>query len=136
MTISLRMPDGFPATCPVCGATVMMEPSQPSGDAPCPSCGRLLWFVESVSGLRVFEKGTTELLADILERLGIPRKKFIEAVASATELVDLLDSLDAVELIMELDGTAFELADAEADLERIHTFADLIDYLQEHKRRQ
>jgi hypothetical protein len=28
----------------VCGNFVRLEPSRPPGDAPCPSCGHLLWF--------------------------------------------------------------------------------------------
>src|SRR5262245_31525831 len=46
MTISSRTPEGLPNRCPVCGADVRMEPSNPAGDAPCPHCGQLLWFVD------------------------------------------------------------------------------------------
>lgn len=45
MTISSRTPDGTPNECPVCGAAVKIVPSTPAGDAPCPSCGSLLWFI-------------------------------------------------------------------------------------------
>ena len=34
---------GLPADCPVCGASVFVEPCWPGGDAPCPCCGTLLW---------------------------------------------------------------------------------------------
>jgi RNA polymerase sigma factor (sigma-70 family) len=44
MTISTRTPEGQPNHCPVCDAAVKIEPSDPSGDAPCPNCGHLLWF--------------------------------------------------------------------------------------------
>ncbi len=44
MNPSTRTPEGQPHHCPVCGKTVVIEPSQPSGDAPCPHCGCLLWF--------------------------------------------------------------------------------------------
>lgn len=44
MTISTRTPEGEPNKCPVCGQRVCVEPSRPPGDAPCPTCGTLLWF--------------------------------------------------------------------------------------------
>ena len=42
--ISSRTPEGEPFRCPACGAVDRIEPSRPPGDAPCPSCGQLLWF--------------------------------------------------------------------------------------------
>jgi hypothetical protein len=44
MNISSRTPEGDPNRCPVCGNDLRVEPSRPPGDAPCPSCGTLLWF--------------------------------------------------------------------------------------------
>lgn len=46
-----RTPEGEPNICHVCGSGVTIEPSRPSGDAPCPSCGTLLWFGDSSPGL-------------------------------------------------------------------------------------
>lgn len=43
--ISSRTPEGRSARCPLCGASVCIEPSYPAADAPCPSCGHLLFFV-------------------------------------------------------------------------------------------
>jgi anti-anti-sigma factor len=45
MVISSRTPEGRPKHCPVCGFDLKIEPSDPAGDAPCPRCGHLLWFV-------------------------------------------------------------------------------------------
>ncbi len=42
--ISSRTPEGEPAVCPICDTAFTAEPSDPGGDAPCPSCGHLLWF--------------------------------------------------------------------------------------------
>ena len=42
--VSSRTPEGVPARCGACGASVCVEPSWPSGDAPCPRCGGLVWF--------------------------------------------------------------------------------------------
>lgn len=44
MTISSRTPEGLPNQCPVCGKKLVLEPSRPQGDAPCPHCGCLVWF--------------------------------------------------------------------------------------------
>ncbi len=44
MDISSRTPEGEPQRCPVCLQEVLLEPSQPLGDAPCPHCGCLLYF--------------------------------------------------------------------------------------------
>lgn len=41
-----RTPEGEPCRCPVCGKSASIEPSDPPGDAPCPSCGHLLWVDE------------------------------------------------------------------------------------------
>src|SRR6516225_4550844 len=64
MTISSRTPEGMPNRCPVCGAAVRLEPSNPPGDGPCPQCGHLLWFVnQRFSSLPVgFNYSRTKLL--------------------------------------------------------------------------
>jgi DNA-directed RNA polymerase specialized sigma24 family protein len=46
---SSRTPEGSPNQCPICGAELRIEPSQPTRDAPCPACGHLLWFLTSDS---------------------------------------------------------------------------------------
>lgn len=45
MVISSRTPEGRSSHCPLCGSHLKIEPSEPPGDAPCPNCGHLLWFV-------------------------------------------------------------------------------------------
>ena len=44
MVISSRTPEGEANRCTVCGSEVKVEPSDPTGDAPCSRCGHLLWF--------------------------------------------------------------------------------------------
>src|SRR5687768_12365982 len=94
--ISSRTPEGVPNRCPVCQNLVCIEPSQPSGDAPCPNCGALLWFHESSTGMQIHEA----ILADatrqrLLEhfggQLGIDKKEITD-----TAFIDDLgaDSLD------------------------------------------
>jgi hypothetical protein len=43
-----RTPEGSPNRCPICGNAVIIEPSMPAGDAPCPYCNSLLWFDHNV----------------------------------------------------------------------------------------
>ena len=60
MVISSRTPEGMPNLCPLCGNQLKIEPSIPPGDAPCPSCGHLLWFgTEDVQRLDVFHSAET-----------------------------------------------------------------------------
>jgi hypothetical protein len=48
MTISSRTPEGDSNRCPICRHSVRLEPSIDTRDAPCPSCGHLLWFHDNV----------------------------------------------------------------------------------------
>jgi transcription antitermination factor NusG len=41
---STGSPDSEGGFCVVCGRTVQIDPTRPPGDAPCPSCGSLVWF--------------------------------------------------------------------------------------------
>ncbi|HEV3415713.1 MAG TPA: PTS sugar transporter subunit IIA [Pirellulales bacterium] len=43
MPSSVMNPEGVPVRCPVCGKDIRVDPSTPTGDAPCPNCGNLLW---------------------------------------------------------------------------------------------
>src|SRR5579864_2585880 len=46
-----RTPEGESNLCPLCGAEILITPSRPPGDAPCPNCGNLLWFDRSTRDL-------------------------------------------------------------------------------------
>lgn len=99
MTISSRTPEGMPNRCPVCGHTFSIEPSQTFGDAPCPACGSLLWFVVGGDGPRYFDPEAAGLADLVAARLGVSP----DAMRSG-RLGELgLDSLDVVELVMELE---------------------------------
>jgi hypothetical protein len=50
MIISSRTPEGRRNHCAVCGSDLKIEPSDPTGDAPCPRCGHLLWFTSEKLG--------------------------------------------------------------------------------------
>ena len=133
MTISSRTPEGEPNCCPLCGALLCLEPSQPLGDAPCPTCGHLLWFNETSEGIRVYDSGKAKplwvKLREILSRtLGLgweqlsPSSSFIDDIGA--------DSLDIVELVMELEEQGITIPQHE--LENMKTVGDVIDYITRH----
>ncbi len=112
MTISSRTPEGEPQRCAVCGAVVVMEISSPLEDACCPACGSLLfWFRDRL--------GAAELLGGDL-RLD----------ASLEELG--LESLDAVELVMELEEE-FDVSISDEEAERIRTVGEAIRLLRRRR---
>lgn len=107
MEVSSRTPEGFPNSCPVCKKSIQIDPSIPFGDAPCPNCGCLLWFVAIGGSQQFFEFKNARLL----------RERAIQflAVRFGTNADDLkrssniwgdtgADSLDMIELVMELES--------------------------------
>jgi acyl carrier protein len=125
MIISSRTPEGWSNRCPVCQAEVRIEPSLPTGDAPCPKCGHLLWFVVGEHGTCLFD--AEALAARFAERLGVPRER-IALEASFLEDVGA-DSLDIVELVMDLEEE-FEVTIPDEDAARIRTVGDVILYIE------
>jgi hypothetical protein len=82
MRISSRTPEGTPNHCPLCGKNLVLEPSKPFLDAPCPHCGHLLWFAAENPLTRqrqlVLEVGTL--------RFGPPTSLAREAIESLADL--------------------------------------------------
>jgi acyl carrier protein len=115
--ISSRTPEGLPSRCAVCGAANNIEYSDTGDDAPCPNCGCLLWR----SAARF-----VQLQNRIATTLGVE-----PALVAANERWDDLgaDSLDRVELVMELEEE-FGLKIADEDAANISTVADLVRYLE------
>ena len=110
-----RTPEGAPNHCPLCGSIVRIEPSQPSGDATCPICGHLLWFVASADVVRFWDR------ADYPERL----RRWIEMLYQTEEGPD---SLDLFELAMETEEE-FDICLPSSVSLTIRTPADLAAYL-------
>jgi acyl carrier protein len=103
MHIASRTPEGFPVHCPVCGKIAALEPSYPGGDTICPSCGQLLWWF---------------------------RDRFGEAVGLSSSFEDVgADSLDIVELVMELEEE-FHITIPDEAAERIKTVGDAIRFIE------
>ncbi len=104
VTISSRTPEGLPNHCPVCGSDVTIEPSIPFGDAPCPHCGVLLWFLAGSSGTRFISKDTTPDISDriaqiLSDKLGVPVEELPDSFDDLA-----VDSIDVVELVMALEA--------------------------------
>lgn len=106
MTISSRTPEGEGGSCPLCQARVVVEPSIFFGDATCPRCGQLLWFLQSPQESRFFaaedsadvKDRITELIAT---RLGIEPESLINNPQLWSQIA--ADSLETVELVMALE---------------------------------
>ena len=97
--------------CPVCGQFAAAETSS-AGDAVCPSCGQLLWWFRDQFSPRAAPQITPETL--FREDLG-------------------MDSLDLVELIMELEEV-YDVQIPAGLAARIKTVADAIRYIRELRR--
>lgn len=130
--IASRTPEGWPNRCPVCGAEIRIEPSQPTGDAPCPQCGVLLWFRDSPEGVRCYEASLIEsirkrLAAFVGQMLGVAP---LLAADSQTFLEESLiaESLDAVELVMELESE-FGIAVSADEAAQIKTVGDAVEFI-------
>jgi hypothetical protein len=84
---------------------VRIEPSQFCGDAPCPHCGSLLWFIcLSPKEQMFFEYEAADLIRErVIERFVSDLSVSREALESKS-LEELgIDSLDLVELMMDLE---------------------------------
>jgi acyl carrier protein len=106
MSISSRTPEGQPNHCPVCNAAVCIDPSPLFGDATCPNCGSLLWFLNVPPPSRVFERSRAHdirarAIDIVAQQLGIDPRSITEKPSFINDLG--ADSLDVVELVMELE---------------------------------
>lgn len=125
MSISSRTPEGAPGRCPLCGAELAVEYTAPTGDAVCPQCGCLVWEAE---------QRWLALRNRISELLGVSP----ELVTPDMRVSDVLgkeagDSLDAVELVMELEDE-FDLQIPDDEAASIHTLREALQYLERRRR--
>ena len=122
VTVSSRTPEGFPSECALCGASTNLEFSAPSRDAVCPNCGSLVWL--SAELLSTFQRQFSDVLGVTLDR-----------ITPDTTLADLgADSLDLVELVMELDEE-FDVSIPDDIAQRIQTIGDLMRYIEQQRRK-
>ena len=118
MSISSRTPEGCPGECPLCGTKSKLEFSNPGEDCPCPVCGCLIWR-------------STEILQTVArtcaEQLGVSQ----ELITADSNFINDLgaDSLDTVELVMELEEE-FDLNIPDDVAERMNTVGDVVRFIQ------
>lgn len=125
MIITSRTPEGEPNRCPVCGARILLEPSEPTRDAPCPACGHLLWWHERpVPKPNHPTPGKFALFDRILGLIGVGRE------AGEPERLDKLleRRFDTIEQAMELEEE-FGITIPDEDAEKITTVAQAVEYL-------
>ena len=134
--IASRTPEGESNWCPVCQARVCIEPSRPAGDAPCPNCGVLLWFLPTSAGVSLYETEAVATLRDrinamICADLGVNP----QAVANPSSFIEDIgnDSLDVAELLMELE-VELDITIPEDTTMTIRTACDLMDTLLRNRR--
>jgi acyl carrier protein len=120
VTISSRTPEGHDSRCPLCGAEAAIEYSL-AGDAACPQCGSLLWGEEAVYA---------RMKRIIAEQLGVDPNK----ITGETSFVNDLgaDSLDTVELVMELEEE-FDIDIPDSAAEKMQTIGEAIRFIMENR---
>ena len=102
MDVSSRTPEGVPNRCPVCGKRVVLEPSDPAGDAPCSHCGHLLWFTDAEgSGTLIvrWPDGRTVVVVDQLELDAAWVMQVGEEILGRSAAPQLVLDLSRVELL-------------------------------------
>ncbi len=126
MTISSRTPEGEPNTCPVCGHDLRLEPSIDTRDAPCLSCGYLLWFRNPRrEDLALSCKNENSILMRMgLKRWGpLPaelKARFIRAITKMCPKDDIQDERDLPLLVAEI-----------ASISKIENWNALVTFLEE-----
>ena len=112
--VASRTPEGLPNRCPICGNSFQIEPSHLTDDAPCPSCGQLLWWFQHSYG-------------DVRESITV------ESVLVESAFADDLkaDSLDIVELVMELEEE-FDITIPDEAAEKIQTVGQAVEHIESH----
>lgn len=121
VSVGSRTPEGWESRCPLCGAESKLEYSEPAGDATCPRCGCLLWA--SGEMLARWQEFLGERLGVEPDRIG-PGFDFVNDLGA--------DSLDTVELVMELEEE-FDISIPDEAAEKIQTVGDAIRYVTELK---
>jgi acyl carrier protein len=133
--ISSRTPEGSPNRCPICQTTLRIAPSSGTYDAPCPSCGALLWFLPTGDGTTVYDANVAAPVVDKVSQLfaghlGISQ----DQLHPGTFTKDIgADSLDVVELVMALEEE-FGVTISDSDFDEIKTVGDVIRYIIERMR--
>jgi hypothetical protein len=94
-----RTPEGVPATCTICGETFDIEPSFPSGDAPCPRCGCLIWVDERPRPLIGLKTALARVGVTLAESMNELRARAARGPAQAEAQVTLAEIMNELEAL-------------------------------------
>src|SRR5262245_35661497 len=98
MVISSRTPEGEPTRCPVCGSKAAIVPSSfPTTDAPCPSCGFLLWISGPPFKTVMTQRERAELYDRVIAEWG-RRREALEAELSQKRAAESTAALCVIEI--------------------------------------
>ncbi len=100
--------------CSICGTEMVLSIVRTSGDAPCPTCGSLLWWFRQ----------------RLSEDYGVAADQVTPATSFAADLGT--DSVDLCELALELEQE-FKLEIPDRDVQQMKTVADAIRYVETHR---
>ena len=119
MDISSRTPEGVPNRCPVCGKAVVVEPSYPAGDAPCPHCGHLLWFDPAEAEIREGEIAVGEVTIGVVVEFS-PDCQILEGADLQRIGEQLFDRLVMPRLVFDFSNVEFISSEALGKLITVH----------------
>jgi hypothetical protein len=89
--------------CPLCFAALWAPPSEPLGHKRCPRCGADLWVVGQWFFLRKSGQSLFELLAELVGHQWLDVAGRALSAGDFERMLKNADSLDVVELVMELE---------------------------------
>lgn len=97
MVVFSRNPEGESGNCPTCHAEIVIERSSTVGDATCPNCGRLIWFIQLGDAVHTFNSVDDRVslrLADYLARRGFRMTNQRRLIARLVTIVESPFSAD------------------------------------------
>jgi acyl carrier protein len=131
MRTSSRSLEGVPGTCPACGTVICLEPAGPVGDAPCPYCGQVLWFIHFVGQMLFYRR--EDVAAVRRQKMADALAQWAKKHGADLRVADELDSLDIIDVFHHLErALCVRITDESA--RRIRTFRDVMDLLVLEKR--
>ena len=120
-----RTPEGVPSQRPRCATVICLEPTGSLGEATCPYCRGRLWFVQ-VFPHRLYYPDQ-EVSPAKREKIAAIVDKWTAKTRQGTLTVDDLDSMEIVEIVMEMEKT-LGVRLTEEVVREMKSLADLIDY--------
>lgn len=119
------------ATCPLCNKLPSLDLVAAAGETPCPHCGSLLWFCRTEDELHFHAASDVPPIREKITSLLVDRLQMTrEQITDTSRFMEDLgaDSLDVVELIMELEAE-YDLTVPDEEGEKIKTLAAALDYI-------